>query len=457
MCKWVGSAPACNGGSCPSDFPHKVVSTRTGAGGEQPCSSGTKSYCCRNPPPADFSNCEWVKKGNPPMFEGSHICEDTCGPGRIKIATEVTNPYSGGSSGCFGGAWAYCCKPPAPTIVPRGDDDPFGGKQNKEFQTLLEKYMENPTCPATVLVVDPGNTFSNMKRSLEMEAAEYRILNGRATDCQLDHFERLVSYAAVMLTMASAMLDAFKPVWNDRFTGHYDEILEIDSLRPIYHDTPRLDPNSWLRYILLNPLAAGQGVRRMQRTQQLFCEYPSRHGKKRAVDLTKTDSSLQERHIYWGTTGNNGQINMGVILEGILNGDLSLHYARWAFLENQDGPMLELAYRIGRVPGQEGPPATHDRYRDNHRNTNGRLERWVMFHIHIRTGPERAAPNTQFLQQINGRTYIGVENIQVFHGYQSDQTNPQSAWRVSNTDGMRNDRDPLWCPDSRGLAVVVWQ
>ncbi|KAK8078290.1 hypothetical protein PG996_004460 [Apiospora saccharicola] len=45
-CKWVGTASTCNP-DCPSGFPTKTVSTTRGAGGEQPCIIGDKSYCCR--------------------------------------------------------------------------------------------------------------------------------------------------------------------------------------------------------------------------------------------------------------------------------------------------------------------------------------------------------------------------------------------------------------------------
>ncbi|KAK3947264.1 glycoside hydrolase superfamily [Pseudoneurospora amorphoporcata] len=248
-----------------------------------PCVSGNKHYCCQNPTPADFTNCEWVKKADPPKFPGKDfICEDVCGPDRIKVATEVTSPYSGTNSGCYGGAWVYCYKPPVA-----------------------------------------------LKRSLELEAAKYRVLYGRASDCKLDHYLRL----------------------NDIFAGHYDTILKADNLRAYFNQHLNiLDPHSLIDHILLNPLRAD------------------------------------------------------VILYGILNGDLSLHYARWQWIDGaRAGPMFELAYWIGPNPGQPSGNE-YDQYRDIHTLNHGEPDRWVVFHFHINADFN----NYPFLREVDGYTYIGM-------------------------------------------------
>ncbi|WPJ63608.1 hypothetical protein SMAC4_13660 [Sordaria macrospora] len=450
MCKWVGEAPTCNKG-CPSDFPNKIVSTNTADGGEQPCVSGNKHYCCQNPTPADFTNCEWVKKGNPAKFpDKDFICEDVCGSDRIKVATEVTNPYSGTNSGCFGGAWAYCCKPPV-ALVPRGDDDPYGGVQNKEFQTLLEDYMQNPTCPATVLFIDPGDMFTgaaNQKRSLELEAAEHRVLYGRAKDCKLDHYIRLTQYAALMLTAAANVLKQFSVVWNDIFAGHYDTELEADNLRTYFNRHPDiLDPHSLINYVLLNPLRAGPGIRQNQRTEEMFCHYVGTR-RKRDVQLRSSSTAVElaSRHVWWMEAGNNGQPSMAVILEGILNGDLSPHYARWQWIDGarRTGPMLEMAYWIGPNAGQPSG-SQYDRYRDTHTLNHGEPDRWVVFHFHINADFN----SYPYLWETNGHTYIGVQSIQVFHAHESTGPTNGGAWRVqgnSNADA-RTQRDGFVCPE----------
>ncbi|CCF35614.1 chitinase [Colletotrichum higginsianum] len=83
---------------------------------------------------------------------------------------------------------AYCCKSPKAVIVPCSDNDPFGGNQNKEFQLLMEKHIENPTCPATILRPVLGDMFTNVKGSLEFEASLTRTLQGKTTNCEMDRY-----------------------------------------------------------------------------------------------------------------------------------------------------------------------------------------------------------------------------------------------------------------------------
>lgn len=180
------------GASCPSTHPNNVVSAWEGAGGQPNCAiDKLRTYCCEDPLPDEFKDCSWVTtKGS--RFNNEWICEDTCGDDRVKVATESAGGFTGFVNPCFSGARGYCCKgAPPPAVEPR-NDDPFGGQQNKEFQTLLEGYMQNPTCPVTILQPDVGNQFRTFyRRSLALEAAGDRLLKGRATDCQLDHFEKM--------------------------------------------------------------------------------------------------------------------------------------------------------------------------------------------------------------------------------------------------------------------------
>lgn len=67
-CKWVGSSGLCSksGGhaDCPSDYPKFIVASSAGAGGEQICSQGAKSYCCKDPAPKEWTDCAWYTKGS---------------------------------------------------------------------------------------------------------------------------------------------------------------------------------------------------------------------------------------------------------------------------------------------------------------------------------------------------------------------------------------------------------
>ncbi|KAK1532412.1 glycosylhydrolase family 18-9 [Colletotrichum costaricense] len=436
MCKWVGEAPTCNQ-DCPSDYPNKIFSSRLAAGGEQPCISGTKHYCCQEPKPSDFSKCDWVKKGSPPRFSQDFICEDSCPAGQIKLATEVGGMNA--ENGCFGGARAYCCEPPKP-IVPRGDDDPFGGKQNKEFQLLLEGYMENPTCPATILNPSEGNMFGNtftkrdLKRDLKREAAEYRSLHGRATDCEEDRFTRMVLFGALLLTASQSMLEPLSLVYDEIFAGAYDTELQSGNIRTYYANHEGMDPNALMRYVFMNPIDAGPGLRRAARTETTFCQLLT-VTKREERDLSRNSknlSTLASRHITWLQNIGAGRPDMSAILEGILNNELSLHYARWQHVNAQGGPMLELAYWIGDTPGV--PTGSElNRFRDN---SEGNEERFVVFHFHVN---ER----TNWIAHVDGRTRVGIQSVQVFHGYDTD-AQPGQAWRVENT---ASTRDGFGCPD----------
>ncbi|KAL0471580.1 hypothetical protein QR685DRAFT_207802 [Neurospora intermedia] len=144
--------------------------------------------------------------------------------------------------------------------------------------------------------------------------------------------------------------------------------------------------------------------------------------------------------------GNNRQPFIGDILEGILAGHLSPHYARWQWIDGvrAAGPMLELAYWIGPNPGQ--PSGTqYDRYRDTHTPNHGDPDRWVVFHFHINADFDRYP----YLREVNGRTYIGVQSISVFHANEFNSRSGGGAWRVQGNVNVdtRVRRDGFVCPE----------
>ncbi|GJC97834.1 Chitinase [Colletotrichum higginsianum IMI 349063] len=52
----------------------------------------------------------------------------------------------------------------------------------------MEKHIENPTCPATILRPVLGDMFTNVKGSLEFEASLTRTLQGKTTNCEMDRY-----------------------------------------------------------------------------------------------------------------------------------------------------------------------------------------------------------------------------------------------------------------------------
>lgn len=99
--------------------------------------------------------------------------------------------------------------------------------------------------------------------------------------------------------------------------------------------------------------------------------------------------------------------DLATIIQGILGGDLSVHYARWQYVASQGGPMLELAYWIGSTPGQSPAPGVDNNreYRDTYTPSGGQEDRWVVMHLHINE-------DTEWLGVFeDGYTHMGVESL----------------------------------------------
>lgn len=378
-CKWVGEAPVCKVGGgaadCPGDYPFRILSNEDGAGGEQTCTSGSKSYCCKNPAPKEFTVCKWSRTRPHPLY-----CEDVCPSGQIKLASR----WAGAD--CFQGAEAFCCEPPKPPKNEPRDDDPYGFAGATEFRLLIQKYMENPTCPATILeppLHDWWKSKSVEKRDLELEAREFEVLMGRATDCTMDNWVRLLQWATVLFTTRDSALDVLSEVWDDEFAGYFDSGLQYDSLSDFINDFDAIDPSSLLEYVLWNPQVAGQGLRRGRHATEVFCDFvvpeEDRRRERDGARHGHPASALSARYIFAYDATDTDVPDLTTIFQGILDNDLPLEYARWQWMSGsrstggtRAGPFLELAYRI--PPGSD-----NDRYRDMREDytRNGGPDRWV--------------------------------------------------------------------------------
>jgi chitinase len=140
------------------------------------------------------------------------------------------------------------------------------------------------------------------------------------------------------------------------------------------------------------------------------------------------------------------------ILDGINQGDLSLHYARWQYPRGTatgavPGPMLELAYWIGPTPGVESNDVRLDRYRDA-TPRGGVRDTYVVFHLHLEEG-------TEMLRNVQGRTYMGIPRLSFFHG-QDITVDSNGGWRVDNEDPAGfNSRAGFNCPED-GIGQALW-
>jgi len=84
------------------DYPNLVAYADAGFGGEQPCgSSDAKTFCCKDPIPPQFTNCQWYKKET--HWFGDNRCEPSCPPNAIRLAIRKAH------SSCVNGEEAYCC------------------------------------------------------------------------------------------------------------------------------------------------------------------------------------------------------------------------------------------------------------------------------------------------------------------------------------------------------------
>jgi chitinase len=297
------------------------------------------------------------------------------------------SPVPGRETACYGYN-AFCCSDPKP-IKPRDPTgtDPFGSSQAKEFKLLIAKYMENPSCPATILVPPVHDSYKDVesKRDLISESQQHEILQGRATDCLLGNWERMLSYATLMFSMSQVGFDGIRSIWDNDLAGHFDNEIEVAAIKDYLYDYPWLDTRAHLEYVLLNPLSSGQGMRTARRAGSQLCHLPGSTGTTRRNLANGSSGAVDiKRKIWTMNSDRSGIPNLSTILAGILDGSLSLHYARWQYAWGQEsnappGPFLELAYWIGPTPGVD---TTTDRNYDQYRDTTRTYrqygaDRWV--------------------------------------------------------------------------------
>lgn len=352
QCKWVGSAPTCKLGGgpadCPDDFPKRILSTTAGSGGEQGCVSGTKSYCCTDPGPAEFTNCKWYRG---PENKSTLACTDVCPDGQIKLATRAP-------PNCLLGAEAYCCDPPEwHSNEPRDDD--FGSISYRGFVEALIDYMEDPTCPAEELGIMPGDI---RKRSLVSPAPGLQRRDG---NCVREKFFDLVASAAIIFKLGSEAMGLMGDAWDEYFAKDYDELLMYDPLSEYFDTNPYVDVYDYLQKLLLNPIGGAFARRQEDEIRETFCESPSSNARRDINPLlpgddfdllshwSDDDVDTEKRTI--SPSGRfSGQPTLRTVLDGIINSVLVLTYARWQWYTGSgsavggrpSGPMLEIAYRI---------------------------------------------------------------------------------------------------------------
>ncbi|KAL4765147.1 uncharacterized protein BDW70DRAFT_128566 [Aspergillus foveolatus] len=239
-------------------------------------------------------------------------------------------------------------------------------------------------------------------------------------------------------------------LWNRRgpTRGFGSSYLALEEHEMIFASGDESDAFGYVSDMSAFPELGHDGTQRLRTAEDDLCEIvEGGAGAERALQ-TSNWQGLEERHInVFGGLGNVvliGEPAIEDILRGILNGFLTLHYARWEnYADAQDdgsqgpraGPFLELAYWIRSRIGERESSA--GLYQDDI------SDRWVVFHLHtcmdeyaFRTNPSQA--NSPF---------IGVPSITVYHGQRLQTTaerdalvRPESRRRRPDTRVFNQDR-----------------
>lgn len=381
VCGWTtGSCEMGEKQKCPAGRPNRVAGAAWAWGGVPPCGWGSseRSYCCNEPMPADFKTCRWItdvedRKGK--------YC-DACRDDQVRIAARST-------SVCLTPSEALCCD--RPKLEKRDDnpaDDPFGSDQAKELRKLINKYMNNPLCPANYLHPPLHDSFQNPSRSKSDEQGHDKR---QATDCSRTDWDGLLGFGTKLIDMRDAYMDKLANIWDDGLAGPLDVEYQVAKLRNFSDVFPSFAPRSTVERILYNAQRGGEGQRRAKKIPGMLCTFPpseedsTKRGlgnKDGEVLATRSEHSLDPRFVWASLSGTspNSSPYLTTILQGIISGALSLHYARWIWYTATDGggqpaPMLELAYWIGPVPGRNPGDPSLNQYRDTTPGRNG--DRWV--------------------------------------------------------------------------------
>ncbi|KAE8131505.1 hypothetical protein BDV38DRAFT_290072 [Aspergillus pseudotamarii] len=299
--------------------------------------SGTNyNYCCKGDtgPPDIFTNCDW--HGHGVTFPNEKYCSTNCPAGSTRVAEQVINTMWGkkqtaNTEDCLYGNEAYCCS----------------GAKNASFSSFARRDLSSPEKPT-----DQGTVLTY-----------------------------LLPIMAVWITSQFPREDLSR-IWKNRTTeyGYKNEAANVTTIEAgIYGavdswtGTPLYSPNPLLVQTLCNIAESSKGIQRLVAATDVLCldgDYePARSSalSTRAVTVLSMDDC----------SANGNQPTISLIINGILNGELSLHYLRWINAQGRQG------------------------------HTHG-TDRWIVFHLHI---------------QLNRRTFYeradtwvpGVTTLDVYH------------------------------------------
>ncbi|KAE8150988.1 hypothetical protein BDV25DRAFT_129159 [Aspergillus avenaceus] len=434
-CQWTSDCKSDK--TCPSGYPNFVVGSRDGWGGRKSC-SGKKNYnyCCSGDSVPDaFQECEW--KGHGIKFTNENWCSTHCPAGSIRIAEQVINTMwnndkTAHTSDCYYGNEAYCCSGKKKTVSPRSDPpDVYKDQTARELDAYLTKFLENPICPAG-WDSQYSASFSLATRDLD---ARKNVISDEGVVLTF-----LLPIMAVWVTSQYTRQD-LTDIITSRLTQHglQDEAGNITTLRSTLYGSvdswtglPIWDPTPVLAGYLCNIAESRHGLLSMQAATDVLC----------AEDDTDESSLAARRVTVIGQDGdrsaNGVEPTITLAINGVLNGDLSLHYLRWINAQGSQ-VLLEMAFWIGGEPGVEPSSDLRQRYAD--RSHTAATDRWIVFHLHInldrhtfRSGEQHWYPGVTTMGIYHSQDTTTVRRVT--HGYQVDR---RAQFRYTSTYNSGND------------------
>ncbi|GIJ91973.1 hypothetical protein Asppvi_010948 [Aspergillus pseudoviridinutans] len=387
-CKWYGSAPFCaapfSKASCPTGR-QSLTYSNYGAGGEEPCITGYKSFCCDQPPP--YENCDWYYHGGKILGQIPFQCTGECPAGKASIATDP--------SGCLSGYGSFCCSSPSTT------NDP----QVAAFTAQLEKFVKNPVCKASdrqYTKRDGGERTVALAKRHDLAPSDWSALMLQITALAIG---RAGTY------QSSLMAGQFNTTYGEPFG------LSLDQIHRSFDDAPLVDTNSRTESLMCMGRNAGNEVDDYERSRSSVCVLPcaAAGAKRRGVDASLSESNgtklLLNRNIGESEESQSsaqfGLPTWGYIVDGIVNGHMTLVYEQ-LINTNAGENILEIVWEV-----------PDDSYRET------AADRWVVFHFHF-----------EHLANRGGVNRPGIYAIVAFHAQQYANSN-----RYSRVDGNGHNTD----------------
>ncbi|KAH9478589.1 Chitotriosidase-1 [Psilocybe cubensis] len=422
-CHWSGSAPICSApfsqAGCP-DGQKALTNSNYGAGGEQPCAIGDKSFCCDQPPP--YENCDWYYHGGKFLGQIPFVCTGTCPAGKSVIATDPT--------GCWSGYGAFCCDNPTTT------NDPLVA----DFTKRIQAFSSDATCKV-----------GQIQYSREIDDILSR-LDKRTTLSNADMAQTLQQLTQLVsgngqTYQQNLMESAFDTIYG---ASHG---LFVSNISSYFGDWPNMDQLSLSESLLcmgndaINFLADYHSSRTQVCTNS--CNLVSRRDTSASdfwhrgftsfenidnVSSTASEkASLLSRNLgdseHTTNTGPDGEPSWGFMVEAILNGQMTIEYEQM-ILATGSGSEETILEVVWNLPSGSGAGGINSNFQDeNPSDAHTNPDRYVVFHFHtdhIRqaTATHGAAP--------------GIHAVVAFHGQFRRGNNGRG--RVDNQDPNRNRR-----------------